>query len=253
MPVFKSRRIPLVHTGHKNEAATGEPRAEVDSEVRAINRCIEHAVRLGLTDGVILNVGSGYGELAIRLARRCPEITVLGVEASSMKVGYATEAAERAGVQQRVHFQTAHLHSTRFKAEYFDGVLSHGMLHEAEDPIAWLNEMARIAKRDSAILIWDFRRPSPVSVWWHLRWFGRGYPAEKKEEFYSHVRAAFSYSEWRRILEQSNLQTSARIFVHGLLHMGIERPAQASLRAQLAARREQREYLAETEAWRKNI
>ena len=217
------------------------------------NRCVDEAVRLGMIDGIILNVGCGTGQLAVALAGRCSAVTVLGVDESTRLVGLATEAAERAGLAHRVHFQAATLGSTRFKAAYFDGLISSGAIGRAVDPVALLNEMARVVKPDGAMLVRDWRRPSVVSAWWHIRWFGRKYPGSRRNDFKAEVRSAYSYSEWRRMLDESALRSSARIVVRGLTHMGIERVAQAALFADLAARREQRELLAESESWRKNL
>ncbi len=148
MSFFDSKRMAPVQ---QNETL---PQDDFDD-----TRCVDEAVRLGMIDGIILNVGCGTGELALALAERCSGVTVLGVDESSRLIGLATEEAERTGLAHRVHFQAATLRSTRFKAAYFDGLISSGALRQAADPVALLNEMARVVKPEGAVLIRDLRRP----------------------------------------------------------------------------------------------
>lgn len=254
MSWLDSKRVPVSDVG----IAAGEPAVSTDQagEVSRAQRevpCVEHAIRLGMHQGVLLDIGTGEGHAALALASLCPEVTILGIDRSSEKIASATEAAERKGLQGRVYFQVTDLRRTRFKAEYFDGVFCNEILHRVEDPLALLNEIARVVKRDGALLVRDLRRPSRLSSWWHSRWFGRKYPGRMRELFQANVRAAYSYSEWQSLLRESNLRGSAQIFVRGLSHMGIERPARAALFAALAAHKARREYLAETEAWRKDL
>jgi ubiquinone/menaquinone biosynthesis C-methylase UbiE len=222
-------------------------RARFDSQ------CVDHAIRLGMHQGVLLQVGAGNGQIALEMASRCPEVTILNIDRSPARIAAATEAAEQRGVQEQTHFQVADLRRTKFKSEYFDGVLSNEVMHQVDDPLALLNEMARVVKRDGAVLVRDLRRPSLLSSWWHGRWFGRKYSGKSRESFLASIQAAYSYPEWQKLLQESVLHGSAQIFVRGLSHIGIERPAREALFMNLAARKARREYLAETEAWRKDL
>lgn len=254
MSFFDSKRVP------EPEAISDELEVKAYSEAtarayleRLDDTCVGLAIRLGMHQGVILDVGTGPGQIAIKLAKRCPEVTVLGIDVSAGMIGEATEAAEREGLNHRVHFQVANVRNTRFKSEYFDGVLCNSVLHHVVDPERMLNEIARIVKKEGAVLVRDLRRPSLLSIGWHMRWFGRKYSGKMRELFEASVRSAYSYSEWRRLLESSAFKDSAQIVVRNLSHLSIERPAQPSLFTSLAAKREQREFLAETEGWRKGI
>ncbi|MBZ5536407.1 MAG: class I SAM-dependent methyltransferase [Acidobacteriia bacterium] len=254
MSWLESKRVPLPEVGTAaGEATVLTDRVGGESRSPREAACVEHAIQLGMHQGVLLNIGVGDGAIALELAGRCPEVTVLSIDRSAEKIASATEAAEREGLQGRVFFQATDLRRTKFKSEYFDGVLCLGILHQVEDPLALLNEIARVVKRDGALLVRDLRRPSRFSLWWHSRWFGRKYPGWMRAAFHARVRAAYSYSEWQKFFQASDLHSSARIFVRGLSHMGIERPARETLFAALAAHKARREYLAETEAWRKEL
>lgn len=261
MSLFDSKRVPWIDGATENEPrhpeSLGPDSGGVDSAYRErlVTHCVDQAIRLGMRQGVILEVGTGSGQLAMQLATRCPEVTVLGIDASAEKIAAATEAAERATLAGRVHFQRAALSRTRFKAEYFDGVVCDSLLHQVLDARGLLNEIARIVKKDGAVLVRDWRRPSVLSAWWHVRFFARrgGFTGAERKLFAVRLHAAYSHSEWRELLHASNLGDTAQLVVRDLSHISIERPAQASLFAGLAARQAQREYLAETESWRKGL
>ena len=55
--------------------------------------------------GKVLEVGSGPGRLAVRLAREAPNLAVIGVDISDAMVERATRRAAGAGLLERVRFE----------------------------------------------------------------------------------------------------------------------------------------------------
>lgn len=253
MSFLDSRRIPAPEDKFESDESwrSVDPAADVYS-AHLNDQCVDHAIRLGMHQGIVLDLGTGTGRVAIELARRCPEVTILGIDQSPDKIGNAIDAVEQQGLQGRLHFQVADPRRTRFKTEYFDGVLCNGLLHQINDPVSLLNGIARIVKRDGAVLVRDLRRPSLMSAWWHRHWFGRKYPENIRQHYLRDLQSAYSYSEWWKLLRASALHDSAQIFVQGLSHMSIERSAKNSLFAAHAALKARREFLIETEGWRKD-
>lgn len=253
MSFLDSRRIPAPEDELEREESglSADPVADV-YRVHLDDQCVDHAIRLGMHQGIVLDLGTGTGRVAIELARRCPEVTILGIDRSPDKIGNAIGVVEEQGLQGRLHFQVADPRRIRFKTEYFDGVLCNGLLHQINDPVSLLNGIARIVKRDGAVLVRDLRRPSLMSSWWHRHWFGRKYPGAIRQHYLRDLQSSYSYSEWRKHLQGSALHDSAQIFVQGLSHIGIERSAKNSLFAAQAALKARREFLVETEGWRKD-
>jgi ubiquinone/menaquinone biosynthesis C-methylase UbiE len=106
----------------------------------------------------------------------------------------------------------------------FDLVTCNSVLHHLAEPVAALNEMARVAKPKAGILLRDLRRPSAITAGAHIRWFGRHYAGEMRRLYEASVRAAYTVAELQELLDASKLAgTGARIFRHELTHLGIER------------------------------
>ncbi|MGH9581233.1 MAG: hypothetical protein ACRD2R_09570, partial [Terriglobales bacterium] len=89
-----------------------------------------------------------------------------------------------------------------------------------------LDEIARVAKPEGAVLVRDLRRPSSLAYAWHVRWFGRHYSGPMRRLYEASVRAAYTPQELGAMLSRSRLREGgARVFRHRLTHAGIERCA----------------------------
>jgi len=99
-----------------------------------------------------LDVGSGTGATAVRLARLDMHVTLL--DSSLAMLDISKRAAQEAGVTDKVVLQ--HGDATRladlFEAASFDVILCHNLLEYLDDPIAMLCGAARALRDSSAIL-----------------------------------------------------------------------------------------------------
>jgi ubiquinone/menaquinone biosynthesis C-methylase UbiE len=109
----------------------------------------------------------------------------------------------------------------------FDIVTCNSVIHHLTDPVGALDEIARVAKPDGAVLVRDLQRPKlmlPYAL--HVRVFGRHYEGEMRRLYEASVAAAYTPKEFGVLLARSKLADGrARVFTHGLTHAGIERPA----------------------------
>jgi len=172
----------------------------------------------GLT-GVLLDVGCGPGNIALKLARCCPQLTIVGLDRSRNMVQAACQAAAEEGVEGRVFFQQANAGEIPCPSGKFDVVLSNSVLHHLADPSKVLEEMLRVAKPAGAIVVRDLRRPSRLAYPWHVRWYGRHYSGIMKRLFEDSVRAAYTPEELAGLLGRSGM-SKAHVFVHDRSHMG---------------------------------
>ena len=167
----------------------------------------------------LLDVGCGPGNIALKLARRCPRLTIVGLDRSQNMVRAACQAAAEAGVEDRVFFQQGHAGQIPCTRGQFDVVLSNSVLHHLADPSEVLEEMLRVAKPDGVIVVRDLRRPSRLAYPWHVRWYGRHYSGIMKRLFEDSVRAAYTPEELVGLLGRAGM-SKAHVFVHDRSHMG---------------------------------
>ena len=107
------------------------------------------------TSGVILDLGTGPGYLPIEIARRAPDINVVGVDLSRSLVRMARVNALKAGFTRQLRFETGNATRLTFDSASFDMVISTGMLHSLKNPAAVLNEMHRVVKNGGETWIYD--------------------------------------------------------------------------------------------------
>lgn len=120
----------------------------------------------------VLDVGCGIGTPAMRLARE-RDVSVVGITISAYQVQRATDAAQAAGLADRVSFTEADVRSMPFADESFDAVWALESLHHVPDRRVALGELHRVLRPGKYLAIGDFA----------LRHAPRGSDAEVIEGF----------------------------------------------------------------------
>ncbi|MGB9069691.1 MAG: class I SAM-dependent methyltransferase [Candidatus Acidiferrales bacterium] len=202
------------------------------------NTLIEHALRLvqGSSQGRALDIGTGPGQIVIKLARRLPGWNLRGVDRSPGMIRQA-QANLRAAAGElggRVRFELADGNRLSFAEKSFELVMCNSVLHHLSEPANLLSEMARLATEDGAILLRDLRRPGRLAYPLYVRWHGRNYSGEMLRLYRDSVRAAYTVPELEELLRSSAI-SGARVFQHGSTHLGVERAAKAPVRGTRAS------------------
>ncbi len=190
------------------------------------NTLIEHALRLvqGCDRGRALDIGTGPGQIAIKLAKRLPRWKLTGVDRSHGMIAQARAnlAAADDELRARVEFEVADGNRLPFPDHSFELVMCNSVLHHLAKPEKLLSEMARLATAEGAILLRDLRRPGRLAYPLHVRWHGRNYSGEMLRLYSDSVRAAYTVAELQYMLERSPI-SDASVFQHLSTHIGIER------------------------------
>jgi ubiquinone/menaquinone biosynthesis C-methylase UbiE len=111
----------------------------------------------GFCDGRIIDVGCGFGEMCMVLAKEIPECEVVGVDLSVPLLDYARDNLSQESIGNRVEFQMADVEKMSFEDNSFDVVLNVNMVHWVNDPISMLSEIERILKPEGYLFIKDLR------------------------------------------------------------------------------------------------
>jgi SAM-dependent methyltransferase len=115
--------------------------------------------------GNLLEVGSGPGRLAVRLAREAPGMTLTGVDFSGAMVERAARRAAGAGLSERVRFEVGDVAALPLPDGKFEGVVSTLSLHHWPEPTHGLAEIHRVLKPDGEARIYDLAH----WLWWPAR------------------------------------------------------------------------------------
>ena len=164
---------------------------------------------VGMTErGEAADLGCGPGQLVIELARRSPDLHVTGIDLSDEMIARDQDNARRAGVAERVSFRQGDAQQIPFPDASLDLVISTLSLHHWSDPVAVLDEIARVLRPGGSFLIFDLRRDM-VAPCWLLLWFVTRVvgPAalRRVNEPLGSRNAAYTPQEAARLAEQSRL------------------------------------------------
>ena len=227
MSIFELQRVAEPEVMDDSAEVEAYSSAAAQSHLNAIDdTLVDHAVRLVAKRerGRALDIGTGPGQIVLKLARRLTRWKFVGVDRSPNMIaqGLASlaPAVELAG---RIHFYVADGSQLPFRDGSFDLVVCNSVLHHLAEPQKLLAEIVRLSKPEGAILLRDLRRPSRLAYPFHVRRHGRHYQGLMYKLYCDSVRSAYTVEELQLLLDASPLK-GARIFEHNRTHIGIERP-----------------------------
>jgi SAM-dependent methyltransferase len=105
--------------------------------------------------GRVLEVGSGPGRLAVRIAELDPDVRIAGVDLAPEMVERAEALAARSGVADRVAFRVGDVASLPFAEASFDAAVSTFSLHHWPEPARGLAEVYRVLRPGGVAVIYD--------------------------------------------------------------------------------------------------
>jgi ubiquinone/menaquinone biosynthesis C-methylase UbiE len=158
--------------------------------------------------GEAADIGCGPGHLVIELAQRAPDLHLTGIDLAGEMLDSAAANARRAGVDREVTFRQGDAGRLPFDDASLDLVLSTLSLHHWSQPVAVLDEVARVLRPGGAGLIFDLRRDMPAPAY-TLLWFATRVVVPKAlkqvNEPLASCHAAYSLAEAAGLARQSAL------------------------------------------------
>lgn len=116
---------------------------------------VEDVVAAVPPGGSVLEVGSGGGQFAVRLAEAAPALRITGVDLSREQV---KRAAQRARHQPNVSFRPGSALDLSFPADHFDAAVSIGSIKHWPDQAKGVAEMLRVLRPGGLLLIVEVDR-----------------------------------------------------------------------------------------------
>jgi SAM-dependent methyltransferase len=107
--------------------------------------------------GRVLDVGSGPGHVAVRVAELAPQADVTGLDPIAEMVERAAARAAARGLSTRVRFTEGGVEEMPFGDGTFDLVVSTFSMHHWEDQIHGLREIRRVLRPGGQAVVYDLQ------------------------------------------------------------------------------------------------
>jgi len=168
-------RIPGDHVGIDDpEIAAGFNRVARMPQMKLMRWFVARRATRMVARGKAVDLGCGPGYLAVELARQAPELHVTGVDLSDEMLAEAEGYAQRHKTRHAVSFRKGDAQQIPFADGSVDLVVSTLSLHHWSEPVAVLDEVARVLRPGGSFLVFDLRRDLSAPVWL-LLWFVTGF------------------------------------------------------------------------------
>ncbi len=146
--------------------------------------------------GMLVEIGPGPAYVSIEIAKRLPNVEIVGLEISETMIEIAKENAEKHGLSEKITLRKGDASNMPFEDAEFDFAVTSGSLHHWKKPNQVLSEIYRILKPGCVALISDLRKDAPKGkvdefadkigskfMRWGLRHsFKEGYTARQMQE-----------------------------------------------------------------------
>lgn len=163
-------------------------------------------IKTGIMSGHSLEVGPGPGYLGLEWLKATEGTMLTGLDISTDMIAIATRNAREYGLEDRVTYVESPAAEMPFDNRTFDAVFTNGSLHEWEQPVAVLNEMARVLKPQGRYFISDLRRDMNPLLY-AIMWLGCG-PKIMRPGLKTSIDAAYTPGELRGLITASYLRNA---------------------------------------------
>lgn len=162
---------------------------------------------LGIERGSLLDVACGPGHLLAETGKLAGELKLYGVDLSTNMLDVARNNLSKRLPGRSVTLAIGSMYELPFGNETFDLVISTNVIHFAEQPVDYFNELWRVLKPGGAGFVSGFKRDTPVIIYTvarlqsrYLAW--RGYPLDGGARV---IESSYTKKEIDEFLKSSNV------------------------------------------------
>ena len=157
-----------------------------------------------LTQGHVVDLGCGPGDIAIRLACASPNLRITGVDASGPMIDLAEKAVAEKGLADRIQFRRERFQTC--VVDPADAVISNSLLHHVPNPLQFWYTAKKLAMPGARVLVMDLLRPGSFDEAQAIvDRYASEEPATLRRDFLNSLLAAFTEDEVASQLAELNL------------------------------------------------
>lgn len=188
-----------------------EASAYADADFSDVNQAfVEHLLELAppLRKPLALDLGTGPGDIPLRLLRMRPEWRVAGLDAARAMLAFARGGAKAEGRLSSLLPVNADSKRCPFPDTTFDVIFSNSILHHITDVAPFWSELKRVARPGAFIFLRDLARPAnPESARAIVERYSGNESELLKGEYYRSLLSAYTPEEVRTQLRGAGLDS----------------------------------------------
>ena len=157
------------------------------------------------SEGHVVDLGCGPGDIPIRFARVFPSCRITGVDASAPMLRLAEAAVQQVGLSDRITFRCERFQDLA-GVSVADAAISNSLVHHVRNPLQFWHTLRLVVKPGSPVLVMDLLRPdSPEEAQTIVDRYAAKEPKILRRDFYHSLLAAFTEDEVAAQLAEMNL------------------------------------------------
>ena len=156
--------------------------------------------------GRLIDLGSGPGDICIRLALALPGWRIEGADAGPNMLAAARHRVRELGLDARIRFILSRLPDAALEKNAYDCVVSNSLLHHLPDPQALWQSVRELAAPGARVQVMDLERPESAEAARKLvDVHAAGEPEVLRRDFENSLHAAWRVDEVQAQLERAGL------------------------------------------------
>lgn len=157
------------------------------------------------TEGAVVDLGCGPGDIPIRMAKAISGISVIGVDGSQPMIDLAREAVAEAALATRIQLMCQRFQGLRLPTPA-DALISNSLVHHVPNPLQFWFAVKQLTKPGGAVLVMDLLRPeSSEDAQAIVDRYAADEPDQLRTDFYNSLLSAFTEDEVAAQLAELNL------------------------------------------------
>jgi ubiquinone/menaquinone biosynthesis C-methylase UbiE len=172
---------------------------------------------------LVLDAGTGTGRIPVLICEMTPQWQIVAIDLAANMLKIATQHIEKANLQQQISCELVDAKQLPYAHGIFDLVISNSLVHHLPDPLPFFQEIKRVTKPNSGILIRDLVRPeNEVTMNSLVANIGSEYNSHQQKLFRDSLQAALTIDEVKQLVSSAEL-AGVKIYQSSELHWTVTR------------------------------
>lgn len=153
----------------------------------------------------VLDIGIGDADIAIRLVKKLPSISVTGFDGSLAMLDNARKKIQKEGLSTKILYRHDLIKNKPFGKTKFDAIISNSVLHHVEKPNLFWSFMKNKMHKKSKFFVMDLLRPESIREAESLIGkYAHNETKQLKRDFYNSLLAAYTLDEVKGQLKKNH-------------------------------------------------